>query len=223
MHLCRVLKKLIPPKLRAAPESIFQSEKVFVFERTLADTCFKTDSKVEVDVRVVQRDDFPRIAKRFQKFKINENELAYFNPSISIAKERLEKGHICIIADIGGDLVHLKWVALNEGYAGLLDRKIRMPPDSAFVYGSYTISEYRGLGIAPKTMEKGFSYLYERGIRDVYSCISHNNFPSIRLAHKQGYRKMGTIMYTKVFKLRRYRCEGETEEDYNKLKEMFSL
>jgi len=222
-QLSRGLKKVIPSRLRAMFGSIFRREKVFVFERTLADGRFKVEAKVKVDVRIIQRDDFPRIAKMFQKFKIKEVDMACFAPVITIAKEKFKMGHICVVADMHGNIVHSKWIAFNEVYAGLLERKMRMTSDSAYVYGSYTVPEYRGLGIAPKTMEKGFSYLYERGIRKVYSCISHNNFPSLRLAHKQGYRKIGTITYTKIFKSRLYRCEGETEEDYNKLKSMFFL
>lgn len=91
------------------------------------------------------------------------------------------------------------------------------------MYDSYTVPEYRELEIAPRAMEKVFSYLWERGTKRVYVCVLHNNFPSLRAVTKEGFRKIGAITYTRLFKLRLYQCEGETEEDYNKLKEMFSL
>jgi len=197
-------------RLRAMSRSIFRREKIFVFERTLTDACFKIEAKVEVDARPAQHDDFPKISKRFKKFD-------------TIAEERFKIGHICIVSDMHGDIVHLKWIAFNEAYAGELERKLRIDPDSAYIYDTYTVPEYRGLGIAPKVMEKAFSYLYERGIRKVYVCIRHNNFPSLRAAQKEGFRKIGSITYTRIFMLRLYRCKGETKEDYNKLKEMFSL
>jgi L-amino acid N-acyltransferase YncA len=98
-----------------------------------------------------------------------------------------------------------------------------MKSDSAFLYGWYTLPPYRGLGILPKALEKAFNYLYGRGIRKVYTCISHDIFPSLKAADKVGFRKIGAITYTKIFKLRLYQCNGETEEDYSKLKWMFSL
>ena len=197
-------------RLRSIPREIFRRKKFFVFERKLADACFKIEAKVGVDVKLVQRDDFPKIAKGFKKFRVK-------------AKERFEMGHICIVADKQGDFVHLTWVAFNEAYVSELKRRMRISSNSAYAYDIYTVPEYRGLGIAPKAMEKAFSYLYKGGIRKVYICILHNNFASLRAAHKEGFRKIGAIIFTRIFKLRLYRCEGKTEEDYNKLKEMFSL
>lgn len=96
---------------------IFWGRKIFFFEKILADTHFKIEAKVEVDVRLVKRDDFPRIAKRF---KMSEIE----------ARERFEVDHMCIIADLHGDFVHLKWFAFNETYSGNLERELRISSDS---------------------------------------------------------------------------------------------
>jgi len=204
-------------RLGATSRSIFERKKYFVFERIIADGCFKLEAKVGVDVRLVQCDDFPKFAKGFKKFKRKKKKIWLK------AKERFEMGHICIVADMHGDFVHLKWVAFNEAYVSALERKLRISSNSAYMYDSYTVPEYRELGIARKATRKAFSYLYERGIRKVYACIHHNNFPSLRAAHKVGFREIGKITYTRIFKLRLYRCEGETEENYNKLKEMFSI
>lgn len=197
-------------RLGAVLTSIFRREKIFVFEKTLASPCFKIEAKVEVDVKLVQRDDFPKIIKRFKYFKIK-------------AKERFEMGHICIGAVLHGDFVHLKWVAFNRVYSGNLERKMRIRSDSVWIYGGYTVPKYRGLGISPKVMEKTLQRLSKIGIKNVYACVRHNNFPMLRVKQKERFRKIGTITYTRIFKLRLYRCESETEEDYNKLKEMFSL
>lgn len=192
-----------------AMSSILRREKIFVFKKTLADADFEIKAKVEVDVRVVQRDDFPKIAEKLKKFEIR-------------AQERFEMGHTCIVAEVHDDIVHFKWVAFKESYVGELERKIRISPDSAYVYSGYTVPEYRGLGISPKVMEKTLQHLSEMGIKKVYACVRHNNFPMLRVKQKETFRKIGTITYTRIFKLRLYQHEGETEEDYNELKEMFS-
>jgi len=217
------LKEFIPLRLRVRFGGIFKREKVFLLERTLTDASFNIEVDVEVDIRLVQREDFLRITDRFRKLRIEEIGLAHFLPSTTLLKKRFEMGHICIATDIRGDFVNLLWAAFHEVYAGLLERKMRMSSDLVFLYGFYTVPKHRGLGILPKALGKAFNYLYERGIRKVYACIRHDNFPSLRAVQKVGFRKIGTITYTRIFKLRLYRCEGETEEDHKKLKWMFSF
>jgi len=181
-----------------------------VFERQLDDTHPKTEAKIEVAVRLIQNYDFHKIAKGFKKLEIK-------------AKERFEKGHMCIVADLRGELVHVMWIAFNEAYAGELERKLLISPGAAYMYDGYTVSEYRGLGIAPKVMAEAFVHLYRKGIRNVYACIRYNNFPSIRYVQKEGFRKIGAIIFTAIFRFRVCRFKGETKEDYNKLKKMLSL
>lgn len=196
--------------LLAISRSIFRWKKIFIFEKKLTGTCFKIEAKVDVNVRLIQRDDFPKIAK---KFKISHSDI----------KKRLEIGNLCFVADLHGDLAHFKWVAFNKTYSGDLERELRVGSNSALIYWGYTIPKYRGLGISPKVMEKILQHLAEIGIKKVYAGVDHNNFPMLRVKQKERFRKIGTITYTKLFKLRLYRCEGETGEDYNRLKEMFSL
>jgi len=47
-------------------QTIFRRIKVFIIEKILTNASFKTEAKVEVDVKLVQRDDFPKIAKKFE-------------------------------------------------------------------------------------------------------------------------------------------------------------
>lgn len=190
--------------------SIFRREKTFVFEKTLNDFCFKAKAKVEVDVRLVQRDEFPEIANNFKKFKVD-------------AEAIFEDGRMCAITEIDGDLVHWTFVAFNEAYVMEIERKTRVSSDSAYLYASYTAPEYRGLGIASKTMEKILCHLNERGIKKAYALIHPNNFPSLRYYHKAGFKKIGTITFIKIYKLKLYKCKGETKKDYNTLVEMLCI
>lgn len=192
-------------------ENIFRRQKTFVFEMILTGAHDKLEAKVKIDVKLARRDNFAKIAraaKRLKKFEVKP-------------KERLKMGDICISAEMHGDLVFLAWLAFNEAYVDELERTLRVGSGSAYLYDAYAVPEYRGLGIAPRAVEEAFNYVYERGIIRVYTCVRHNNFPSLRAVHKLGFRKIGTITFTRVFKFKSYKFEGETEEDYNKLKEIF--
>lgn len=102
-------------------------------------------------------------------------------------------------------------------------RKIRISADSAYLFGSFTVPDYRGLGIAPKVMEKAFQYLSRIGIKRVYGVQRQNNIPNLRVRQKEGWRKIGEVTYIRIFKLGFYKLRGETKEDYDKLSEMLSV
>lgn len=186
-------------RVSATFTSVFKREKLFVIEKRLTDASFKTEAKIEVNLRLVQRDEFPKIANKFKKFEVNVEEM-------------LEDGDVCAIAEIDGNLVHWTLVAFNDAYVGEIERKIRVSPDSAYLYAGYTAQEYRGLGIASKAMEKILCYLHEIGIRKTYALIRHDNFPSLRYTHKAGFKKIGTIKFFKICKLKLCRYEGETKK-----------
>ena len=204
----RGLKGRLPIILR----SMFAREKSCIFEKKLDGPPFKIEAKVKVDVKLVQSDDISKLPKRSENFD-------------SEVKKRFEMGHICFGAHLHGKIVHYKWVAFSKSIPPYsdLERRMRISSDSAYIYDGYTVPEYRGLGISAKVMEKTLQYLQEIGIKKVYSYVRYDNFPMLRVKQKEKFRKIGTITYTQIFRLRLHRCEGETEEDYKKLREMFAL
>ncbi|MEM2143833.1 MAG: GNAT family N-acetyltransferase [Candidatus Jordarchaeaceae archaeon] len=189
---------------------LYIKRKVFFFEKLLPDPCFRTDSRLDITVKILRSDEFLKISKKFENFSELE------------AKRRLRAGHISFGAKLSGEFIHLTWISFDEAYVGSLERKIRVYPNSAYIYDTYTIPEYRGLGIAPKVMHEALHYLYKtKKIRTAYMAISQDNFPSLRTAQKETFRKIGAITYTRIYKLKLYRFKGETREDYNKLRAMF--
>lgn len=192
--------------------NIFRHEKLVVIEKILADTSIKTETKIEVDFKLVQPNDFPEFTNKFKKthFPIDAEEFS-------------KSGDMCIVAEARGEIVNCIWVSLNENYVTEIEKKIRMPNShSAYTYAANTDSEYRGLGIAPRAMEELFNYLHERGIKRVFGLVRLSNFPALRYTQKAGFRKIGMIEYVGILKLRLYVCKGETEKDYNTLIEMLS-
>lgn len=188
--------------------SLFKREKLLVFVRALDDASLKTEAKVKVDIQVIRRDAFPEISDKFKNSNIN-------------MKETFGTADICVIAEINGILTHWGWVTFNEAYLMEIEKRVRVDSKSAYLYGVYTIPDYRRLGIYSKVMEKLCNYLQKRGFEKVYLCIVYDNIPSLRAAYKAGYQKIGSISFTKIYRLKLYVCKSDTKKDYNTLMRMF--
>lgn len=186
---------------------LFVREKIFAFEKSLP-ARLKIETKVNVNVRLAQSIDISKLAEKIRTKGM---------------KERIRKGHLCFIADMNSEIVHLKWVTFDHAYVSELKRKIHLDSNSAYINSSYTVPDYRGFGLDPEVTMKVFDYSYKKGIKKVYILVSHNNHSSLRVVQKLGYRKMGEIRLIQVLSFRKYTIEGATEKDCNKLKEMFLL
>lgn len=192
--------------------SIFKYAKVFFFEKVLVDPYPKIDAKIDVEVCMITNDELQKIAENFEN--LTEEE----------AERRLKMGHLCFGAILKGKIVHLRWVSLNETYIGDLERKLEVPPGSAWVYDAYTILKYRGSGISPKVFSEIAHYLKEvKHIEKVYLAISHDNFPSLRTAQKEGLRKIAVVAYMRIWRWRLYRLKSEIGGEANMVRRMLSI
>jgi len=183
---------------------------MFFFEKILPDQLSKYDAKIKVNMQIIEGANFSKIVKAFGNFSESEAEI------------RLRMGHLCFAAALDGEIVHLRWVSFNKVYVGALEREIQLMPRSACFYDAYTLPKYRNLGISTKIHIQVRNYLYNvKKIKKIYVNISQNNFPSLRAAQKEELRKIGVVVYIRIFKWKFYRFKGETEEDYNNLIKMF--
>lgn len=186
---------------------LFARERIVAFVKSLS-APLEMHPEVKVDIRLAQLGDISKLKERF---------------SIRGMKEMLRDGHLCFIADMEGQILHFKWVAFNEAYVSELDRKVHLDASSAYIYASYTVPEYRGLGLDPAVTAEVFDYSREKGIERVYILVRHNNLPELSVMRKAGYRAMGEIKFTQVLGLKKYTCDAASEEDCSKIKEMLLL
>jgi GNAT superfamily N-acetyltransferase len=160
----------------------------------------------EVEIRPFQPNDLPKLKK-------------FIGPR---AEKRLKNGDVCFIAEKEADIVHYEWICFNEHETGL-QRKIRVGPNSAYLYDTYTVPKYRGKGINPAVYTNVVNYLSQRGIKEIYFIILSNNYISLRTSQKATPRKIGEVTLIKLLGKKIYKCKAETTRDYVKLKELLSL
>jgi GNAT superfamily N-acetyltransferase len=187
--------------------SIARQESALVFEKNLEDVPLKKEVHAETIVKIINRGYPPEFTEKLRKFGVN-------------VREMLAAGQMCFTASIFGDLIHWTCIAFNETYVREIERKIHIPPDSAYIYAGYTIAEYRGRGISPRILNEICDFLYKKGYRKAYLSIRTNNIPPQRAALKAGFQKIGTVNFSKIANMKRYGCFGETTRDEHILAQM---
>jgi len=163
-----------------------------------------------VEVKLLQPNDVPKL-----------NRLR--GPEAGKPEERLKAGDLCFVGENGGDIVHYEWVCLNEIFVNFLEKKIRVKPNFAYVYNGYTVPQYRSRGISAAALTNAATYLFQRGIEEMYVIIGPDNRASLRTWQKIGPRKLGEVTFLKFFNSRTYKCKAETPRDYAKLRQMLSI
>lgn len=96
----------------------------------------------------------------------------------------------------GDRLVALQWYWWGERY-----RRQRnswpLGPNDAKSVELYTVPECRGKGYAVLLKAYSAALMAKQGFRRLYSRIWHNNWPSIRVSEKSGWRQIGR--YIEIF------------------------
>ncbi|MEM2915558.1 MAG: hypothetical protein QXH91_09220, partial [Candidatus Bathyarchaeia archaeon] len=81
-------------RLGSMLKSILRREKLYVFEASVAESPVKAKVKVNVDVDLVRTDEILEIVEKLGGFQKD-------------ADKRLEMGHLCFVAKLNGEPVHI--------------------------------------------------------------------------------------------------------------------
>jgi GNAT superfamily N-acetyltransferase len=111
------------------------------------------------------------------------------------ALRRLEEGDVCVAAWLDGEIVSTAWYAFESVRVDEIGRLIRLAPDEAYVYDSYTTESLRGLSIASLRGRWAFAHFRELGFRRTVGWVSPENLPAFGPARKLGYDTLGRAGY----------------------------
>lgn len=196
-------------KIGSAIWKRFRREVLYLFEKKLADSIFDTQPINGINLKIIERDEFSKFAEVFKKLGLDIERI--FDHADSI-----------VVATSNGELVHWEFVAFGERtFVMEIERSIHIRPNSAYIYGGYTVPVYRGRGIATKVIAKGFDYLRENHFLWAYALMRRNNLPILRVMHKLSAQKIGVVTFIKLFNWKIYRATSEKKEDSEKLTQMF--
>jgi hypothetical protein len=116
---------------------------------------------------------------------------------------RLEEGHVCVAAWLDGEIVSTAWYAFDSVRVDEIDRVLRLAPDEAYVYDSYTTEGLRGLSIAALRGRWAIAHFGGLGFRRTVGWVSPKNLPAFGPARKLGADTLGRAGYFRLGPWRR--------------------
>jgi hypothetical protein len=138
------------------------------------------------------------------------DEYAAFRPGADVAetRSRLEQGHQCWVARQQGALVHAIWAGTGSAWIRYLDCEIRLAPDEAYIYESYTTPALRRLNLNTVRSEAMKRYFRERSFFRLLALVVPENPAGIHATIGAGYHYAGVIARVTI---------GPWRRDYRRL------
>ena len=100
--------------------------------------------------------------------------------------ERLEQGCLCLGLKRGEDIAAFNWV--NFEACDHVDNIIPMQESQAYLFDMYTLTPFRGMGLAPRLRCDTYRYLKQLGYAEFLSVSEYFNRPAIRFKLKLNAR-----------------------------------
>lgn len=114
-------------------------------------------------------------------------------------RARLTDATSCYLVEAGGRIAHASWVTTAGAWTEELRTVVTPPPDSAYVYESFTDPALRGRGIYPLALGCICAELSARGLGTVWIGVESTNLASVRAIAKAGFRPAFSIAFRKTW------------------------
>jgi hypothetical protein len=179
---------------RILGETVYR--RMILFERRLDDPIVAASPAVPVEISQLQPGEV--------------DEYTAFRPGTAAAeiRSRLERGHQCFVARRQGVLANAIWAAAGTAYIRYLDCEIRIAPDEAYMYDSYTAPSFRRLNINAARAEVMERHFRERAFFRFWALAMPENLAGIGATVGAGYHHAGIIGRIKI---------GPWRHDYRQL------
>lgn len=132
-------------------------------------------------------------------------ELQQFGAGMSLEEiaGRLHRGDRCFTASTQGRIVHLRWVAVERAWCEPLGTEIPLARNAVYLYGSFTIPEMRGRGLAMEVSKFSLRSLRQAGFQSAVAVVDDDNRNGIRSIEKAGYHSAGWLAVLRLGPWRR--------------------
>jgi ribosomal protein S18 acetylase RimI-like enzyme len=107
------------------------------------------------------------------------------------------------VQDKGHIIGYIK-VGVNRVYVHDFDEIIELPRNTAMIYDTLILPEYRGHGIASFMITETVRLLRQRGFDNLWCHIPPWNIPSIRAYSRAGFRRVAHVKFMRFLKWQFY-------------------
>ena len=163
--------------------------------------------------RVNAKDIRHGLVKLKTKFaNVNDIErLCQLFPNKDEYKLRFLRGDICVIAEMGSEIVGMLWMQFNKNKEGMQQYTISLPAKSIWTHDGYVHTNYRIKGIWLDLVSEKIRYCLNHGIACIYTVVYSGNSISLNTHRRFGYTIVEDVIYLKVFGLK-IRCVKKIDE-----------
>ena len=179
----RVLRRDGPGGLALAALRHTVYRRVTLIERDLTDQIPIVRSEVPFQVMRLGREDID--AYRHYRSTISASEIV----------RRLDRGSLCYVAWHAGRIISAAWYQPGEAWIEDIDRRFALPPNTVYAYDAHTVSELRGLRVAPGRASAAQAQLRDSGFRRGIAYVLGGYRPGERSRLRSGWRRFGVAGY----------------------------
>lgn len=113
---------------------------------------------------------------------------------------RFKNGDLCFLVQDGRRCLGFTWGHTGDCYIRGAAERLTLDPQSAYLYGTFTIEEMRRKGIYDAIQEAFFRYYKERNVTRVYTMIEKDNLIMKEAFLKAGFKIKSHIHYVRYHK-----------------------
>jgi GNAT superfamily N-acetyltransferase len=138
----------------------------------------------------------PRLAVRIDTLKENEvGDYLAFRPETGRARvtEALRSGQTCFVARHESRIVSAGWIASRRAWINYLGCELELAAGDAYLSDAFTLSAYRGQGIAPALCLRQLQHLRQAGYGRAIRATVPENSSAMHAHAKSGFRPVAVM------------------------------
>jgi GNAT superfamily N-acetyltransferase len=177
---------------------VFEYHHAYAYRRSLAEPIKVRPVDGDLTLRSATPDDRQLFETIFPKFRIKR------------LIEKMEAGEMCVIAIHQDRIIGTCWAGFANG-PSVRDTALSIKADEAYLWGAFTLPEFRSRGVVSALANKLMIWLQEHGYAGAYQVINRGNASSRKVAQKIGSDPVGEVLSVRLFKwkYKRYTSLGE--------------
>ncbi|MFQ5751449.1 MAG: GNAT family N-acetyltransferase, partial [bacterium] len=194
------LASLLKSGFTKLSQFIFTSNHAMWFKRDLGKRIVASTTQISVYVEFEKRN------KTLQWIKSLGKEWMYNNKEIDTA---IKENHIIASVNYQKKIIGYIKLGFNKVFIQDFQKVISFSPEKAFIYDTYVLPEFRGLGVAPYLITESMKYIKKKGFHQLVCHIPIWNTASINAYKKVGFEAVKDIRFAKILGLRLFSSRPE--------------
>ncbi len=156
--------------------------------------------KIEPNIKVCVN--YNSIEETFNWERDNLRDGAFYSEQFKEINAARENNHNIVNVSHNGNIIGFLKVGFRKIYIKEYIKIMDIPKNTAFIYDTFISEDYRGLGIAPYTVNEVMRKLSRNGLKFIMCFIVPDNLASQKMYTRIGFKRTQYIWHLRIFGLR---------------------